>query len=508
MDSKQKKALIILGIIIIAGFLLRVYKLDSQSLWLDEAFSIHYSQQGLMSVITMQDPTPPLYYSLLHFWIGPTGISVFATRFLSVVFGTVSIFLVYLLAKSMFDEKVGLLSALLLALSPLHINYSQEARAYALFFALILLSMYFYYRLSKGNLTKGRAASKGTIMGYLLSTLLLLYSHFYAIFIILAQGLHLAFTSKLKLSKGFKLSKKIKLWLMLQAVMLIFYTPWLAHVLFMPSNAYSWIPRPSLLQIIYMIYSFFSGMAFSFYGLALTMICLALILVYARKSRMDEKSSLLWLWVAVPIIIPFLFSLVFTPIFVPKYVYFASLPLYIMVSKAVFSINKRRKVAIIALIAFLSLASLWVQQNDIMRDPWDRVAGYVSESYNEGDNVAIINSYQILPFAYYYENECFRSDDIFGCSQAKGIYPVDNLDQIKAAGKGDFWLIVSRDIYDDETIRVLDYFNENYNLADSREYLLNQDSAFFNSLYQYFDQKKLIQLRLNRIRVLYFQEKS
>jgi uncharacterized membrane protein len=78
------------------------------------------------------DTNPPLYYSLEKFWLSWLGHSETAVRSLSAVLGTASIPLVYALGRSLIGTGAGLFAALLLATSALHIEYSQEARAYIL----------------------------------------------------------------------------------------------------------------------------------------------------------------------------------------------------------------------------------------------------------------------------------------------------------------------------------------------------------------------------------------
>jgi uncharacterized membrane protein len=70
-------------------------------------------------------------------------------RLLSVVFGTVAIPAVYGLAKLLFDRETALVSALLLAVSQLSIQYSQEARAYAQLLLLTIAASYFFLRALK-----------------------------------------------------------------------------------------------------------------------------------------------------------------------------------------------------------------------------------------------------------------------------------------------------------------------------------------------------------------------
>ena len=78
------------------------------------------------------DTNPPLYYTLQKFWLLWFGRSEGALRSLSAVLGSGSILLVYGLGEALSSARLGLLVAFLLAISPLHIEYSQEARAYTL----------------------------------------------------------------------------------------------------------------------------------------------------------------------------------------------------------------------------------------------------------------------------------------------------------------------------------------------------------------------------------------
>lgn len=490
-DDNTKSTYFILGLILVAGFLLRIYKLSSQSIWLDEAYSIYHSQQNFMHVISFRDPSPPLYYVLLHFWIKLTGTSEFSVRLLSVLFGTVSVYIIYLLGAHIFNRKVGIYSALLVSFSPLQIYFSQEARTYSLFFALTLLSMYFYYKLNK-------VASKWIITGYLISTTLLIHSHLYALLIVLAQNLHQFIVNR------FKFSREVKAWVLIQFILFIFYIPGMIQLLgIIPDNFHSWISRPSFLQLIYMIYNLFSGMVFSFYGSALMLICFLLVLRYKFGNNIFFP-----LWILIPVLVPFTYSLLFTPIFIPKYTYFVSLPLYILASRSLFSMKAEIRPVLISAIIILSVATLLVQQNKTTKDPWNKVAEYIQTSNQKTDEVIIIASYELLPFSYYFEQDCFHSNDIYTCAYKKGIYPADSLQEVKKIDENKFWLIVSRGAYNGETQEVLNYINDNYIETESREYVLNHNPELVNNLYKYFKEKGLIHLQFNRIKIAHFQKKQ
>ncbi|MDH7487607.1 MAG: glycosyltransferase family 39 protein [Anaerolineae bacterium] len=129
-------------VITLLAVLLRVLRLDFQPLWWDEGYSLYFATNPLAEMVaqTARDIHPPLYYALLHGWIGLFGPSPVAVRLLSVAIGALTVPLAYAAGRFLGGSRVGLLAALLLAVNPLHIFYSQEVRMYGLVALLGLLS--------------------------------------------------------------------------------------------------------------------------------------------------------------------------------------------------------------------------------------------------------------------------------------------------------------------------------------------------------------------------------
>lgn len=131
---------------------LRFYKLGEWSFWIDEIYTINHSQAHYSSVALMLRNIPPhtnwIPVSLLltSGVISKLGISEWSVRLAPAMIGTVSIPILYLPIKKMFGSVVALISALLLAVSPWHILWSQNGRFYValmLFYTLALLAFYF-----------------------------------------------------------------------------------------------------------------------------------------------------------------------------------------------------------------------------------------------------------------------------------------------------------------------------------------------------------------------------
>ena len=123
--------------ITLLGFALRAINLTYHSLWFDEAISLRWAQSSLprileVSMNLVEDRLPPLYYLLLKGWGELAGFSEFSVRYLSLVLGVLLIPLVYRLGNRLGPPLTGLPAALLTALNPFLIWYSQEARMYGL----------------------------------------------------------------------------------------------------------------------------------------------------------------------------------------------------------------------------------------------------------------------------------------------------------------------------------------------------------------------------------------
>src|SRR5258708_916940 len=113
--------LLILGIALV----LRWAFLSKESLWLDEVSSWWFASD-LGRALAAERTNPPLYYTMLHFWIGWFGTSEAGLRSLSVVPGVLSVGLIYALGKKLFSRGIALGAALYQSISSFQIYYSQE----------------------------------------------------------------------------------------------------------------------------------------------------------------------------------------------------------------------------------------------------------------------------------------------------------------------------------------------------------------------------------------------
>ena len=126
--------------LLIVAILLRVVAIETESLWTDEALTIVLANWSISDMLLKPtDPTPFLYYAI-HKLLLPPDASLAAMRSISVVAGVLSVALMYPLGRVAFGRWGGVLAAALLALWSMHVDYSQEARAYSLLFLFTLLT--------------------------------------------------------------------------------------------------------------------------------------------------------------------------------------------------------------------------------------------------------------------------------------------------------------------------------------------------------------------------------
>ena len=96
---RSKKVILPVLLILVIGSIMRIYDLGTESLWLDEAISVKFSAGSVSSIITESGwgrASPPLYWVMLHYWMGWFGDGEAAVRSLSVIFAVGAILLTYL----------------------------------------------------------------------------------------------------------------------------------------------------------------------------------------------------------------------------------------------------------------------------------------------------------------------------------------------------------------------------------------------------------------------------
>ncbi|MFN8563880.1 MAG: glycosyltransferase family 39 protein [Anaerolineae bacterium] len=182
--------LILLAILLLAAGE-RILHIGDQSMWLDEGYAYwNQKQPNIITWLATHERHPPLYFMLLHLWIGVTGSSVVGLRMFSALASLISVAAVVPLAKLLRRSRsraeyllIPILAALLLALNDSEISLAQEVRMYALRTLLALGSVFFYIYWARRPSVK-----RGLLWAITLAALY--HTHYLGLYMPVIEGLH------------------------------------------------------------------------------------------------------------------------------------------------------------------------------------------------------------------------------------------------------------------------------------------------------------------------------
>lgn len=170
-------------LIVLAGTLLRCYQAGYSLAW-DEVFSAQAAASSYLHLLrfTIEDQVhPPLYYSSLYVWMKIWGKSEIAIRSLSILFSVLFLVALYKLSKKFVTGLPSLFILFIVAISPFFVYYGSNARPYAMISLFSVLSTYFLFEALE-------SPSNGMLSAlYGLSCLLLIYSQYMGVLILLPQ---------------------------------------------------------------------------------------------------------------------------------------------------------------------------------------------------------------------------------------------------------------------------------------------------------------------------------
>ncbi|NJL94773.1 MAG: phospholipid carrier-dependent glycosyltransferase [Anaerolineae bacterium] len=165
----------------------RLHELPRQSFWHDEGNTLRLVQRDVPDLLAAVRPDihPPGYYLLLKGWTGLAGEHEFGLRTYSAFWGVLAVALTYALGARLYARAAGILAALLVAVNPLAVYYSQEARMYAQLAGLAVLGMWLLARFVSAH--PARRPAWGLALA--LCNALGLYTHYSYPLTLLVQGL-------------------------------------------------------------------------------------------------------------------------------------------------------------------------------------------------------------------------------------------------------------------------------------------------------------------------------
>jgi hypothetical protein len=148
------------------------------SLWFDELASVFFASQPLhrlWSVWMLRETNPPLFYTILRWWIDATGLSDAGLRVPGIAASVAAIAVVYAAVARACGRRAAIAAALLLALSPQQLYFSHQVRAYIFLYLAVAVSFAGLLHVLLASSTRARAAgwivyAAGAVAGIYLHT--------------------------------------------------------------------------------------------------------------------------------------------------------------------------------------------------------------------------------------------------------------------------------------------------------------------------------------------------
>lgn len=451
MPTRRIRAtqLALLAILLLA-FVLRVHHLGAQSLWYDEAVTAQVAQQGLAELTrwTADDIQPPLYYALMAGWTRLAGVSEWALRFPSLFFGVAAVALACALGRRLFGPPAGLIAALLAAAQPLWLYYSQEARMYTLLTALGMAAGYALLRIvANGSGATVSQNSRDSQFGYTkqrliwwtaftLTAIALLYTHYFAVFLLLAYGLFFVFFLTALLTKRSPGAKRLAFeGLCASLIIGLAYLPWLPNLLRrFGQDASYWAGALKLNEALrHLAISFSSGetvleaqaIPLAWITAGLAALCLAALLWTAASAQLDRQPlgmptpwwAILFvvLYLAAPVVC--ILALAYrTPKFNPRYLMLAS-PAFVLLlagglalpfhrpARRAASRGVSRLLALAALAVLLAIslyaARNWFTDPAFTKDDWRGAVANIRSQLQPDEAVILVSGHAYPAWRYY-----------------------------------------------------------------------------------------------------------
>jgi hypothetical protein len=149
IDRVKRKEILILILCLLVGFALRFYTFDQKSFWVDEVYTFNDSRDGLKEQLKFykENPAylhPPLFFILTHQFY-PFTKPERDLRIIPLIFGTLSIVMIYFLSRS-FSPNIALPCTLSLTFMAYHISLSQDGRSYSLLMFFGMMGLYFFMK--------------------------------------------------------------------------------------------------------------------------------------------------------------------------------------------------------------------------------------------------------------------------------------------------------------------------------------------------------------------------
>ncbi len=487
---KKKKIETVMVMILLLGAFLRFYNIDRNSLWADEIGQVIVATKNIQDLIVGVSGhlSPPLDYLIMHFFLKFAPANELFIRIPAAIFGIASILFIFLLGKQLYSAKIGLISAFLFAISPFDIYYSQEARMYSSFLFFTLVSFYTFIRFVETR--------KKYFFPWILSGILLIYTHYFGFFVLLVQFIFLS--TKIIISRKLKIgnidSSFIGRFIIGYIIIGLSFLYWLDIFLKQThsGNRILWYGMGGDWR------NFFWKPMSTFSGIKIATLFIALILtiaiIYGLKNYF-ESTVIIIIWILLPLLITYILTIARGPVTTEKNFIFI-LPAVLLLLSIVFlkiseliqsflrkiiSLNINYIILFVLLMVLLLTLPNLLNTYDRKKEDWRSVGNYLTKNAMPGDVIIFLGKSPENFNFYYKGNATYSHPDIIENFMAAALYnknSISNCTWIFVAGRSNvFWKSQEN--------------NTNKSMVMET---LNKNSVKINGLYSYNDERGLYKI--------------
>jgi hypothetical protein len=400
--TKDRPGVLVFGVILILGLLVRVRSLGSESFWHDESWSwglIRGSFGDLFHTLIEIDAHPPLYYLLLKVW-SVVGTDEFSLRMFSVLLGVAALPLMYRIAARFGGPYVGLGAMMLLVFSPYHVLFSQEARSYSLLFLLCLCALELFLSLRENPVRWKWIALSAVSAG-------ILYTHYMGAFFLLSLGAGaLLYWNR---PAGFG-----KRYLIAMSGGALLFLPWIpafmGHITRIDQDF--WIGYPTLNEFFWsmgelVVYQHPIGGTMA-WTLVLPFYVLACLVPAATRKR---EHVFLLILLFLPVAAELLVSLR-RPVFYPRTFFYVLAPLFVLVMTAVSALGRIPRNALLVFLVGSFLPGLLYIRDVDQKENWRDATDLCRSIVEGGSPLLLYPGDRAVNLEYYAHPDSAWVDDI------------------------------------------------------------------------------------------------
>lgn len=394
--------------VFLLGLAARLHGIGAMPYWLDEVTTVHRSSLPLHAMVrdSLQFHHLPSYFWITSLF-GHYGMGESVLRLPSALFGGASGAVVFLVARALGGWRAGLVAGLLLALSPLQVQYGQEARSYTFVMLMMAIGLLGLVQIAQDP----RAASLPRLdpearilpwVIYAIGTIGALQVLSTAFFWLISAN-----CAAIIIAMDPRIERRlfIRRWVLVQAGVLASILPWFAAMALLTDgrlgNATDWVPPitwHSFVSTLGSLYFMRISRLISFHlfpvvvpglGILLLVLCaMGVLFLHSRDGGKTLLRSMLLLALLPPLLI--LAISLAKPLWMPRYVMWSAVPFFVLAGLGVARLPRPSlqlaATVVVGLLAAINLAPYYHAET---KPRWDLAARDLMQAVEPGDMVLV-----------------------------------------------------------------------------------------------------------------------